>query len=155
MNVKLPHAISRVRNSARCYDRAYSRENAGPFAMTADMFKVIATFEDADGKPLSGADYMVRLLDKDRFFDDKLGSSSLGANGLAEFLIFVADIKSIDSADERAPDIYFVVTRGGQEIFRSEIFPDVNFDATNPVTGRPDGLTKTFGPFRITEQTRR
>ena len=121
--------------------------------MPADMFKVIAKFQTSDGKPLTGADYTVKLLDKDRFFDDKLGSSSLDANGSAEFLIYVADIISIDSPGERTPDIYFVVTKGGRKIFCSEDFPDVNFGKINPVTGRSDGLTKTFGPFRVTEQT--
>ena len=117
--------------------------------MPADVFKVIASFQDADGNPLAGDDYTVRLLDKDRFFDDKLGASPLDATGVAEFLIFVADIVSIDSPGERTPDIYFVVRKGDREIFRSAVFPDVNFDQTDPVTGRPDALTKSFGPFRV------
>ena len=105
--------------------------------MTTGVFKVIATFQDSNGKPLAGDEYAVRLLDKDRFFDDKLGSSSLSDDGVAEFLIYVADIKSIDSPDERTPDIYFVVTKSGEDIFRSEVFPEVNFEATDPVTGPP------------------
>jgi hypothetical protein len=119
--------------------------------MPADVFKLIASFRDADGNPLAGDDYTVRLLDQDRLFDDKLGTSPLDANGVAEFLIFVADIISIDSPGERTPDIYFVVTKGDREIFRSEVFPDVNFDEPHPVTGRPDALTKSFGPFRVME----
>jgi len=121
--------------------------------MPANMFKVIARFQDADGKPLRGADFTVKLLDEDRFFDDKLGSSPLNDDGLAEFVIPVADIVSFDSPGERTPDIYFVVTRDGREVFHSEVVAEVNFDATNPVTGRSDALTKEFGPFRLPKQT--
>jgi hypothetical protein len=121
--------------------------------MPADMFKVIARFQDVDGNPLTGADFTVKLLDEDRFFDDKLGSSSLNDDGVAEFLISVAHIVSFDSPSERTPDIYFTVTRDGREVFRSEVISEVNFDATNPVTGRSDALTKAFGPFRLAEQT--
>jgi hypothetical protein len=120
--------------------------------MPADMFKVVARFQDADGNPLRGADFTVKLLDEDRFFDEKLGSSPLNDDGVAEFLISVADIKSFDSPGERTPDIYFIVTRDGHEVFRSDVVSDVNFDATNPVTGRSDALTKEFGPFRLAEQ---
>jgi len=96
--------------------------------MPADLFKVIASFQDANGKPVTGMEYAVRLLDKDRFIDDKLGASALDANGVAEFLFSVADVFSMDSPDERTPDIYFVVTRDDQEIFRSEVFSEVTFD---------------------------
>ncbi len=117
--------------------------------MAAEMFKVIATFQDSDGSPLSGPDYLVRLIDEDRFFDDKLGSSGLDADGTAEFLIAVADILSFDSPGERTPDLYFVLSKDGREVFRSEVFSEVDFDARNPVTGRADSLTKSFGPFRV------
>lgn len=121
--------------------------------MPADMFKVVARFQDADGNPLRGADFTVKLLDEDRFFDDKLGSSPLDDDGVAEFVIPVADIVSFDSPGERTPDIYFIVTKDGREVFRSEAVAEVNFDATNPVTGRSDALTKAFGPFRVAGQT--
>ena len=117
--------------------------------MPADLFKVIARFENAEGRPFFGSAYKVSLLDKDRLFDDRLGSTSLSDDGTAEFLFSVADIFSIDSIGERTPDIYFVITEDGNEVFRSEVFPEVNFDATDPVTGREDSLTKEFGPFRV------
>ena len=118
--------------------------------MPADLFKVIARFEDAEGRPFFGSEYKVALLDKDRLFDDKLGSTSLNTDGIAEFLFSVSDIFSVDSPGERTPDIYFVITENDNEVFRSEIFPEVDFDATNPVTGRRDNLTREFGPFRVT-----
>ncbi len=118
--------------------------------MPADLFKVIARFENAEGRPFFGSEYEVKLLDQDRLFDDKLGSTSLSEDGTAEFLFSVTDVLSIDSPGERTPDIYFVITEHGNEVFRSEVFPEVDFDTTNPVTGRQDSLTKEFGPFRVT-----
>ncbi|MGB5164365.1 MAG: hypothetical protein WBN09_06725 [Woeseiaceae bacterium] len=117
--------------------------------MPADLFKVIARFENAEGKPFYGSEYQVTLLDKDSLFDDNLGSRSLNEDGTAEFVFSVADIFSVDSPGERTPDIYFVITENGNEVFRSEIFPEVDFDASNPVTGRQDNVTREFGPFRV------
>ena len=117
--------------------------------MPAEMFKVIATFTDENGAPLSGDDYTVVIMDDDKYFDDKLGAKPLGADGTVEFLIAVADILSFDSAGERTPDLYFVVKKGSKEVFRSEVFEEVDFDAKDPVTGRPKGLTKAFGPFAV------
>ena len=119
--------------------------------MPAEMFRVIASFVDAEGEPLTGAEYAVKLRDEDPLFDDKLGVSTLNAAGEAEFLFTTADIVSVDSPNERKPDLYFIVTRNGREIFHSQVFDDVDFDAVDPVTGRGDGLTRRFGPFRISE----
>ena len=118
--------------------------------MPADLFRVIAKFENAEGRPFFGSEYEVSLLDRDRLFDDKLGSTSLSEDGTAEFLFSVSDVFSIDSLGERTPDIYFLVTENNNEVFRSEIFPEVDFDATDPVTGRQEALTREFGPFRVT-----
>jgi len=118
--------------------------------MPAELFKVIARFENAEGRPFFGSEYEVKLLDQDRLLDDKLGSSTLSEDGTAEFLFSAADILSIDSIDERKPDLYFLITEHGNEVFRSEIFAEVDFDATDPVTGRQDNVTREFGPFRVT-----
>lgn len=117
--------------------------------MSAEIFKVIATFTDENGAPLAGSDYSVVVLDDDKFFDDKLGAKPLGPDGTVEFLIAVADILSFDSSGERTPDLYFLVRKGDEEVFRSEVFAEVDFDAEDPVTGRPKGLTKAFGPFAV------
>ena len=117
--------------------------------MPSDLFKVVATFQDPDGNPLTGEAYKVSLLDEDHLFDDKLGECGIDSNGTAKFLFSVADIFSIDSPEERKPEIYFVVRRDGTEIFRSDVFHEVDFDAVDPVTKRPKGLTKEFGPFKI------
>jgi len=117
----------------------------------AEMFKVIAKFQKTSGEPLTGADYSVSLRDEDKFFDDKLGESKLAPDGSAEFIVFTADILSFDSKGERTPDLYFVVRKNGREIHRTEVFTDVNFDEVDSVTGRTDGLTRSFGPFQVPE----
>ena len=60
-----------------------------------------------------------------------------------------ADILSFDSMGERTPDLYFVVRKHGKEVFRSEVVAEVDFEVDDPVTGRPKGLTKKFGPFEV------
>ena len=115
----------------------------------SEIYKVIARFGDASGQPIVGAEYTVGLRDKDSLFDDKLGTSSLNAEGEAEFVFGAADMLSVDSVAERKPDLYFIVWKNGEEIFRSETFSDVNFLKLDPVTGRQDSRTQAFGPFRI------
>ena len=117
--------------------------------MSSGLFKVNAKFKDADGNPLTGEEYTVRLFDEDRYFDDKLGNSKLDKMGNAEFLIAVADIMSIDSLAERTPDLYFVVEQDGEEIYRSGTITDVDFEQVDPVTGRTKNLTMDFGPFTV------
>ena len=118
--------------------------------MTTEIFRVIASFKNAAGEPLSGEEYAVCLRDRDRFFDDKLGETTLTAEGNAEFMVYTADILSFDSAGERTPDLYFVVFKNAIEIFRTEVFDEVDFDAKDPVTDRPR-LTRSFGPFQVPE----
>lgn len=120
--------------------------------MPAEMFKVIARFQDADSRPLTGPEYTAWVMDRDRLVDDNLGSSPLNADGEAEFLIYSADIVSVDSPGERWPDLYFVLLREDREVFRSEVFENLVFDAPDEVTGRPDELTRSFGPFRVTRR---
>jgi hypothetical protein len=119
--------------------------------MALGLYKVIAEFLDAEGSPLCGDSYSVALLDEDRFFDDKLGEARLNTDGVAEFLVSAADILSFDSAGERTPDLYFVVRKDGDEVYRSEVFSEVDFEVKDPVTGRAKGLTKKFGPFEVAD----
>lgn len=117
--------------------------------MGSGLFKVIAEFKNESGQPLLGDDYTVTLLDEDRFFDDKLGEAGLNAEGAAEFLVSAVDILSFDSIDERTPDIYFVLRKDGKEVFRSDVFREVDFEVKDPVTGRSKQGTQTFGPFTV------
>jgi len=117
--------------------------------MSTEFFKITAIFQTENSAPVTGDQYTVCLRDKDRFFDDKLGRSKLDAEGRAEFIINAADILSIDSQGEVAPDLYFVIQKDGREIFRSPVYTEVDFRVKDPVTGRSEQLTKSFGPFRV------
>ena len=119
--------------------------------MSAEIFRVIASFQGSNGNPLTGADYAITLMDEDRFFDGKLDESALDAEGQANFMIVTADILSLDSMGERTPDLYFIVKQDGKEIFRTGVIPNVDFDVKDPVTGRTNAITRSFGPFRLSE----
>ena len=87
--------------------------------------RFIAKGSDA---PLTGDDYKVKLYDKDLVGADHLGESGLDTNG-------VATIKFAHSAFgewnnlEKYPDFYFVLDKGGNEIFKSEILEDFDVDS--------------------------
>lgn len=117
--------------------------------MATELFKVIATFLDMHAQPIHGDEFSARLMDRDRLFDDKLGASPLADDGSAEFIFCATDVMSVDSPGERHPDIYFVLLCDGAEIFRSDVIPNVAFDEPDDVTGRPEQLTRSFGPFPV------
>ena len=48
------------------------------------------------------------------------------------------------------PTFYdFKLLRDKAEIWRSEVFRDVDFEELDPVSGRETALTQAFGPFRV------
>jgi len=116
---------------------------------TSGLFRIIVSFEDKNGAPLSGRDWVVRVFDEDPISDELLAESRLDGEGKAKTMFSVADVKSLDSPGERQPDIYFELLNDGTHFWQSEVFRDVDFEALDPVTGRAKGLTKTFGPFRV------
>ena len=116
---------------------------------TSGLFRVIVTFHDLEGAPLAGAGWRVKLYDKDPVDDGLLAEARLDANGEASMMFSVADVKSWDSPGERKPDLYFKLLRDKAEIWRSEVFPDVDFEELDPVSGRETALTQAFGPFRV------
>ena len=117
--------------------------------MSSGLFKVIVSFQDQSGAPLSGGDWSVRVYDDDPLFDEYLGEAKLNQQGEAGLMITVADIVSIDSLGERTPDLYFVLYHRGKKIFKSAVFDNVEFESTDPVTGESDLLTQSFGPIRV------
>lgn len=116
---------------------------------TSGLFRVIVTFHDTEGAPLSGRDWRVKLYDEDPIDDGLLAQSSLDTNGEASMMFSVADVKSWDSPGERKPDLYFKLIHEGGEVWRSETFKNVDFEELDPVSGRETGLTQSFGPFRV------
>ena len=116
---------------------------------TSGLFCAIARFSDELGEPLSGGGWTASVSDQDALLDDHLGVVKLGADGVATFLLSVADIKSIDSPDERNPDLYFTLFRDGREVFRSEVSKNVDFESLHRVSGDPVKITREFGPYRV------
>lgn len=116
---------------------------------TSGLFRAIVGFVDQDGNPLTGEGWQAGLSDRDLLADDCLGEVGLDDQGQATFLLSVADIKSVDSPDERRPDLYFTLFRDGREVFRSEVIEDVDFEALHTVTGDPSRITREFGPYTV------
>jgi hypothetical protein len=89
--------------------------------------RLIAKGED---KPVTGAEYSVRLYDKDDFDqDDFLGESSLDANGVATITCSHETFSDTGIFKESQPDFYFVVMKNGATIFTSKVMEDVNLSA--------------------------
>ncbi|NND45161.1 MAG: hypothetical protein HKN58_07540 [Xanthomonadales bacterium] len=116
---------------------------------TSGLFRAIVHFIDSQGSPLGGKGWTARVRDQDCVLDDLLGEESVDADGTATFLISVADIKSLDSPDERRPDLYFTLYRDGREVFRSKVLEDVDFEALDAVSGEPSSITREFGPYCV------
>ena len=99
------------------------------FSLNSDMMievkiRFIAKGSDA---PLSGDDYKVKLFDKDLISEDHLGESGLDANGVATIKFTHGAFGEWNNL-EKYPDFYFVLHKGGKEIFKSEILEDFDVD---------------------------
>ena len=88
------------------------------------MIRFIAKGSDT---PLTGAEYRVKLFDKDIIGTDHLGESSLDANGVARISFSHAAFGEWNNL-EKYPDFYFTLEKGGTEIFKSEVMVDVNIE---------------------------
>jgi hypothetical protein len=117
---------------------------------TSGLFRAIAHFTDQHGNPVGGKGWSASLADRDALFDDCLGTADVDTDGQASFLLHVADIMSLDSPGERTPDLYFMLFKDEQEVFRSEVIEDVDFEALHHVSGDPVRITQSFGPFQVT-----
>jgi len=116
---------------------------------TSGLFCAIARFNEESGKPLTGEGWTASVRDRDTLMDDHLGRVEVDADGVATFLLSVADIKSIDSPGERNPDLYFTLFYDGREVFRSEVIENVDFESLHRVSGDPVKITREFGPYTV------
>ena len=141
------HALTGIR-----YDEAQSQfirqQVITMNEVSSGLFKVNVSFRSSDGHPLGQA-YTVTVRDEDPLFDGTLGEAALDAEGRASIMISVADISSVDSPAERKPDLYFVLEKDGEEVFRSDVIDDVDFEKFDETTGELDDLTRTFGPYTV------
>ena len=116
---------------------------------TSGLFCAVVRFTDASGAPLTGNRWTARALDQDALLDDSIGRARLDDEGIATFLLPVAAIKSLDSPGERTPDLYFRLFDGDEEVFRSEVIENVDFESLHRVTGDPVRITREFGPYAV------
>ncbi len=79
--------------------------------------------------PLSGAEYNVKLFDKDFFEDDYLGQSGLDNSGELRISFNPSQLDTNDPIKEKSLDFYFVVFKNSVEIFRSKVMEDVDVNA--------------------------
>jgi hypothetical protein len=70
----------------------------------------------------------VKLYDKDLFADDFLGEAQSNANGEVEIIFDPRVVSSNDSPGEIKPDIYFVVEKDGAQVFKSQLWNDVDLE---------------------------
>ena len=97
------------------------------FSLNPEMnFEVTARFiAKGSDTPVTGDAYTVRLFDKDLFDSDFIGESGLDANGYS--LISFNHAAFGDLANlETFPDLYFVVYKNGEVIFKSKAMEDVD-----------------------------
>lgn len=83
--------------------------------------------------PLSG-DYITKLYDKDVFDDDFLGESRLDNNGKVQIKFRMDQMRSMDSPMEKHPDLYFILVKNNQVIYKSNIIKDLDLDQTTDFT---------------------
>ena len=81
--------------------------------------------EKGSDMPLRGADYTVRLYDRDFFEDDYLGESGLDPNGRALIVFNPASVNRNAVVHENSLDFYFTVFRKEKMIFRSPVMRDI------------------------------
>ena len=118
---------------------------------TSGMFCAIAIFVNESGNSFNMSSLTASISDQDVLVDDCLGTAKVDHEGRATFMVAAADIMSLDSPGEREPDLYFKLFKDGDEIFRSKVSRNVDFESLDPVSGDPVQITQEFGPFAVTE----
>lgn len=125
----------------------------GTLPMAEYIFKFTARFVDAGtGKPLSGAGFSVRFLDRDALKDDVLGEGALAPDGRAEVLTtssaFRSRLMGLLAMAEKKPDVYCEVREGGKTIYRTRVAWNLDVERLNAVTKSPD-RTIDLGVFKF------
>jgi hypothetical protein len=100
------------------------------FSLNPDMnIEVTARFiAKGNNAPLVGADYEMRLFEKDLMEDDYLGRSNLNENGEAKISFKHGDYKDFLNP-EINPDLYFALYNGEALIFQSKVMRDIDVDS--------------------------
>lgn len=99
-------------------------------------------------KLLKGKDYKVKFYDKDPLKDDFLGESTINSNGHAIVSITADDYQSKGSPREKFPDIYFVVEKKGERIYKSPTYKNLHIEEVDDFS-LSEGLNCDLGTFII------
>jgi len=99
------------------------------FSLDPDMnFEVTARFIGKGTDARSGTAYTVRLFDNDLLSNDFIGESELDAKGIAKISFHHAAFGDLANL-ETFPNLYFVVLKNGEPIFKSKVIEDVDLEA--------------------------
>jgi hypothetical protein len=100
------------------------------FSLSPDVnLEVTARFiAKGTDAPLTGADYKMRLFDKDIFDDDYIGESGLDENGIAKIKFTHKAFSDLGNL-ETMPDFYFVVVKNNVQVFESKVMKEIDVAA--------------------------
>ena len=116
----------------------------------SELIRVIAKFKHkSNGEPVVGSEYTAKLYDKDILVDDEMDDAHPNSEGSVDILCPLPLASSLDSPGELKPDLYFVLLKNGKEIFRSQVFKDVDFLGKDSVSGRLKKSSQDLGTFDI------
>lgn len=88
------------------------------------LVNVSIKITDINGLPQSNC--KIKLYDKDLLSDDFLGEGTTNSAGEVKITFDPNDAASWDSPDEEEPDLYFVVFRDGEKVYKSKTMQDVD-----------------------------
>lgn len=99
------------------------------FSLDADItIEVKASFiSKGSNTPVTGADYELRLFEKDFMEDDYLGKSVLDENGTAKVSFKHGDYMDFLNP-ETNPDLYFALYKGEALVFQSTVMRDLDLE---------------------------
>lgn len=93
-----------------------------------DLVVTARFIEKGDDRPLHGADYTVRLYDRDIADDDFLGESRLDAEGHIR-IAFAHDAFVNDAAFKEArPDFYFMIMKSGKPVYTTKVLEELSIE---------------------------
>ena len=116
----------------------------------SELIRITAKFKHkSNGEPVVGSEYTAKLYDKDILVDDEMDEVHPDSAGSVDILCPLPLTSSLDSPGETKPDLYFVLLKNGKEIFRSQVFNDVDFLEKDSASGRLKNLRQDLGTFDI------
>ena len=93
-----------------------------------DLVVTARFIEKGEDQPLSGAEYIVRLYDRDITNDDYLGMSRLDDDGRVR-IEFSHDVFVNDTVFKEAkPDFFFVIMKDNRPVFTTKVLEEISLE---------------------------